>query len=147
MAQLVAPMGVFLIVELDPAVRPEQVKLIFRMVARLPGVSAVADLATVPLELLAERVLLHLTPEEQRMWQAVVKGDPRGHQGGGHQPARRKPGAAKTTERLQKPERKTARARAPRGRVSDVPNGGDVCGQAAPVQGSLFTPASNAAHT
>lgn len=64
MAELRAPSGVFLLVELEPGLDRSRVNGIFHNVALLPGVHCVSDLAGMPLVFLEERILLHLDPED-----------------------------------------------------------------------------------
>lgn len=73
MAYLKAPAGAFLLVELETDLDPQQVAGVFRIVSRLAGVSAACDLATIPLELLDERVLLHMEPDERRAWERATR--------------------------------------------------------------------------
>lgn len=67
MVELKAPTGAFLLLELEP-LTPREVTEIFARLARQWGVRSVCDLATIPIELLHERVLLRLSPEEQQVW-------------------------------------------------------------------------------
>lgn len=59
-----APAGQFLLLTLDTELHPSRVTGIFHNVALLPGVQSVQDLSTVPLEHLAERILLRVPPEQ-----------------------------------------------------------------------------------
>jgi hypothetical protein len=68
MAEHLAPTGAFLVVELEPGINRRALDELWNVIPRLPGVRSVADLSTVPLELLSERVLLRLSAAEQRIW-------------------------------------------------------------------------------
>ncbi len=73
MAELKAPSGAFLLLELEPGVSPEQVRALFHITVRLAGVQSCSDLSMVPVELLNERVLMRLSPAEQRAWKRATK--------------------------------------------------------------------------
>lgn len=73
MAEQKAPTGAFLLLELELDVTPKMVTAIFAFTTRLPGVRAACDLSLVPLELLNERILLRLGPEDQRAWERATQ--------------------------------------------------------------------------
>jgi hypothetical protein len=73
MAEAKAPGGAFLLLELESGLGVSRVAGIFHNVTLLPGVKSVADLSTIPMELLQERVLLRLDPTELQVWLKATK--------------------------------------------------------------------------
>ena len=73
MAELKAPAGAFLVLELEADITSSQVTALFRITTRLLGVRSCSDLACWPVEYLQERVLLRLSPDEQRTWRRATK--------------------------------------------------------------------------
>jgi hypothetical protein len=61
---LQAPLGQFLLVELEPGLHREWTDGLVLDIAELPGVSSVKDLAVVPIELLTERILLRIHADQ-----------------------------------------------------------------------------------
>jgi len=78
-AELRAPAGAFGYFELDDGLHPSRVAGIFHAVVLLPGVRCCVDLSLVSRELLDERVLLRLSPAEQRLWAKVARNKNHSH--------------------------------------------------------------------
>jgi len=67
-AEFQAPLGQFLLLELEPGLNPGRIADVFCNVTLLDGVRSCSDLASIPIEGLAERVMLRLSPDEQQLW-------------------------------------------------------------------------------
>jgi hypothetical protein len=73
MPELQAPLGAFFLVELDPGLHPSRVEGLYCNITDLPGVRSCADLACISIELLNEKVLMRLTPDEQKAWARATR--------------------------------------------------------------------------
>ncbi len=68
MAEVKAPIGAFLLLELEPGLHASRLAGLYHNVTLLPGVRSCSDLSLVPMELLQERILMRLSPEEMQVW-------------------------------------------------------------------------------